>query len=59
MNQVHRIEAVQSESVFLLPTPTPSSLLLALTLLVLGVLTDDANDATAMNHFALIANLLY
>ena len=58
MNQVYRFEALKIGS-FLLPTPTPSSLLLSLTLLVLGVLADHANDTTAVDHFALIANLLY
>jgi hypothetical protein len=32
---------------------------LSLALLVLGVLADDANHATAMDHLALVANLLY
>jgi hypothetical protein len=32
---------------------------LALPLLVLGVLADDANDAAAMNHLALVADRLY
>jgi hypothetical protein len=32
---------------------------LALTLFVLGVFADDANDAAAVDHFALVTNLLY
>jgi hypothetical protein len=32
---------------------------LSLTLLMLGVLADDANDAAAVNHLALVADLLY
>jgi hypothetical protein len=32
---------------------------LSLTLLVLGVLADDANDAAAVNYLALVADLLY
>jgi hypothetical protein len=32
---------------------------LSLTLLVLGVLTDDANDAAAVNDLALVTDLLY
>jgi hypothetical protein len=32
---------------------------LSLTLLVLSVLADDANDAAAVNHLALVADLLY
>ncbi len=32
---------------------------LALPLFVLGVLADDANDATAVDDLALVANLLY
>jgi hypothetical protein len=32
---------------------------LSLTLLVLGVLADDTNDAAAMDYLALIADLLY
>jgi len=32
---------------------------LALALLVLGVLADDANYATAMNDLALVTDLLY
>ncbi len=32
---------------------------LSLTLLVLGILADDANDAATVNYFALIADLLY
>jgi hypothetical protein len=35
------------------------SVLLPLTLLVLGVLADNTNDAAAVNHLALIADLLY
>jgi hypothetical protein len=31
---------------------------LALTLFMLGILADNTNDATAMNDFALIADLL-
>jgi hypothetical protein len=31
---------------------------LSLTLLVLGVLADNANDATAMNYLALVTDLL-
>ena len=34
-------------------------LLLALALLVLGVLADDANDAAAVNDLALVTDLLY
>jgi len=33
--------------------------ILALALFVLGVLADNANDAAAVDHFALIADLLY
>jgi hypothetical protein len=32
---------------------------LALTLLVLGVLADDANDTATVNHLALVADRLY
>jgi hypothetical protein len=32
---------------------------LSLPLLVLGVFADNANDTAAMNHLALVANLLY
>jgi hypothetical protein len=32
---------------------------LSLTLLVLGVLADDANDAAAVNDLAFVADLLY
>jgi hypothetical protein len=32
---------------------------LALALLVLGVLADDANDTATVNHLALVADLLY
>jgi hypothetical protein len=32
---------------------------LALALLVLGVLADNANDAAAMDHLALVADLLH
>jgi len=32
---------------------------LSLTLLVLGVLADNANDAAAVDHLALVADLLY
>jgi hypothetical protein len=32
---------------------------LTLALLVLGVLADDANDATAMDNLALVTDLLY
>jgi hypothetical protein len=32
---------------------------LYLTLLVLGVLADDANDAAAVDYLALVADLLY
>jgi hypothetical protein len=32
---------------------------LALALLVLGVLADDANDAAAVNYLALVADLFY
>jgi hypothetical protein len=32
---------------------------LSLTLLVLGVFADDANDATAVDHLALVTDLLY
>jgi hypothetical protein len=32
---------------------------LALALFVLGVLADDANDATAVNDLALVTDLLY
>jgi hypothetical protein len=36
-----------------------SSSFLSLALLVLGVLADDANDATAVNDLALVTDLLY
>jgi hypothetical protein len=32
---------------------------LSLTLLVLGVLADNTNDAAAVNYLALVADLLY
>jgi hypothetical protein len=32
---------------------------LSLTLLVLGVFADDANDAAAVDYLALVADLLY
>jgi hypothetical protein len=32
---------------------------LSLTLLMLGVLADNANDAAAMDHLALVTDLLY
>jgi hypothetical protein len=39
----------------LIPVPSP----LPLTLLVLGILADDANDTTTMDHLALVADRLY
>jgi hypothetical protein len=37
----------------------PVSYFLALPLLVLGILANDANHALAMNHLALVTNWLY
>jgi len=37
----------------------PPPVTLSLTLLVLGVLADNTNDATAMNHLALVTDLLH
>jgi hypothetical protein len=37
----------------------PFPALLSLALLVLGVFADDANDATAVDDLAFVANLLY